>query len=109
MDRDRFKFYGFVCLVLAVLMFVAIGDREYGYYTFLRWITFIGAGSMSLFFYSVKTQEDEYAFIIPAIIAILWNPIIPIYMYKGTWTVFNVIAAVYFIIQAFGSFDKATS
>lgn len=108
MDKDTLRLFGWVCGILALLMFVALLDNNYGYYVFLRWVTFLGAGSMAIYFYNNKSDEDEYAFVIPVVIALLWNPIIPIFMSRGTWVFFNVIAGIYFVIQAMGLFEKAS-
>jgi FtsH-binding integral membrane protein len=81
-------------------MFIAIFDLPYGFYEFLRIITFIGViGLIHLFNYQISQPAFLLLFLI--IIGLLWNPILPIYLDRGSWFVFNLIAGIFFAFIAY--------
>jgi len=81
-----------------VLLVLAIPDLPYGYYRFLRWV--ICAGSIYHAYLSYET-EKKFWIILYAIIAILFNPIIPIYLDKNIWVVIDMIVAILILISFF--------
>lgn len=88
------KLLGLIC---AALLLLALIDLPIGYYTFLRIIVTIGAIAII-----VKEFENGFNFWVVAfgIIAILFNPLIPVYLNdKDAWMPIDVIAAVLFIIK----------
>ncbi|MDD3893259.1 MAG: hypothetical protein PHE03_13255 [Bacteroidales bacterium] len=89
------KLLGLIC---AAFLLLALIDLPIGYYTFLRIIVTIGAIAII-----VKEFENGFNFWVVAfgIIAILFNPLIPVYLnYKDAWMPIDVIAAVLFIIKS---------
>ena len=81
-------------------MFIEIFDLPYGFYEFLRIITFIGViGLIYLFNYQISQPAFLLLFLI--IIGLLWNPILPIYLDRGSWFVFNLIAGIFFAFIAY--------
>jgi FtsH-binding integral membrane protein len=87
-------------ILAVVLLFWAIGDHPYGYYQFLRWaIMIIGTYSAYL---SYKNEKIVWTWIF-AITAILFNPIVPFYLSKETWQMFDFAGAVVFIISIVNS------
>lgn len=84
-------------LICAAFLLLALMNLPMGYYTFLRIIVTIGAVVIV-----VKELENEFNFWVIAfgIIAILFNPLIPIYLQdKEAWMPFDFIAAILFIIK----------
>ena len=84
-------------LICAGLLFLAIVKLPIGYYTFLRIVVTIGA-------VAVVIDENEINFwtIIFGIIAILFNPILPIYLNnKSAWMPIDLICGILFIFKAF--------
>jgi len=89
------KLLGLIC---AAFLLLALIDLPIGYYTFLRIIVTIGAIAII-----VKEFENGFNFWVVAfgIIAILFNPLIPVYLNdKDAWMPIDVIAAVLFIIKS---------
>lgn len=88
-ENDRLvKFWG-IPIVLSMLLFVSMFDLPYGFYTFLRISVFI----LSLWFaFYCYARKDKFALILSLAIAILWNPIIPIYLNKEAWMSLDFIA-----------------
>lgn len=68
-----------------------------GYYTFLRIVVCIVA--VTLLFYP-KSESVTYRHIVNGLVAILFNPIIPIYLHSKTaWVVIDAVTAGWFIVQ----------
>lgn len=89
------KLLGLIC---AAFLLLALIDLPIGYYTFLRIIVTIGAIAII-----VKEFENGFNFWVVAfgIIAILFNPLIPVYLNdKDAWMPIDIIAAVLFIIKS---------
>jgi hypothetical protein len=88
-----------ICLLASFFLLLAIiPDWNYNYYIFLRW----GVSIVSLFvawgFY--KSKLDFWA-IIFGIIAVIFNPIFPVYLKRDTWTLIDLITAILFILVSF--------
>lgn len=91
MENKETKFW-LIPIVLIALFFISIFDLPYGFYTFLR----IAVCILSLIFvFFCYTYDCRIEFLIPSVlVAILWNPILPVYLDKETWVIFDVIAIV---------------
>jgi hypothetical protein len=75
------------------LLLFAMGSLPYGYYQFLRIaITIIASVNAFHFFKS----ENKIPFILFLAIAILYNPILPIYLTKSIWIPINLISGLFF-------------
>lgn len=75
----------------ALLLIGAAPIHAYSYYIFLRWVVCAAA---IWFCYSAFAVERGWLLIVGVPLAILFNPIVPIYMHKATWSVLDVAAAV---------------
>lgn len=76
---------------------LGIFDLPIGYYTFLRVV--ITIISLLIIINENKTKIDFWK-IIFLVILILFNPIIPIYLYnKGIWIVIDIIVALLFFLK----------
>jgi predicted membrane protein len=86
-------------LICAGLLFLALFDLPIGYYTFLRIVVTIGSVAVI-----VKEFENGLGFwaIAFGLIAILFNPIIPVYLHdKELWMPIDIISALLFLIKSF--------
>lgn len=81
-------------LCMTGLLVVALAHWPYGFYTFLRIAVSISSGVLA--WKSAQTRQTFWV-IVMAGIAILFNPIIPIYLKRDQWAVIDVIAAALFI------------
>jgi len=84
--------------IVSAMLLLAIADLPYGYYTILRIIVTIVAGITA---FIASEQDNEIWMILFGAIAILFNPIIPIYLDKDTWVVIDVIVAILFGLSTF--------
>jgi hypothetical protein len=80
---------------LAFLMFLAIFDLPYTYYAFLRPVVFIGS-ILLIFLITQQNSKLTLLIMLISIIALLFNPIIPIYSNRGFWLPVNVLSGIIF-------------
>lgn len=85
----------FIFIISIVLLVTAFADLHvgYGYYQILRWCVMIGAGLTA---YNYKEKNNALC-ILFCVIAILFNPIAPIYLDKNIWKTIDLTTAVAFI------------
>ncbi len=87
-----------VCILCACLLFMAVLHLPIAYYTVLRVIVFIGA----LFVISSLEKKQYLWIFVFAVIAILFNPILPVYLYiKAYWVPIDVISGILFLLVTF--------
>jgi len=86
-------------LICAGLLFIGLIDLPIGYYTLLRFVVTIGS------FAVVLTEFENglnFWVITFGLIAILFNPLIPIYLNnKSAWLPIDIIAGIIFVIKSF--------
>lgn len=82
-------------LVIAsgVLLLFGMLNLPYGYYNFLRLAICISSAIVAYHFYN--SQKTLWTLIFGAI-ALLFNPIVPVYLTKSLWVVIDLIAAILF-------------
>ena len=80
-------------LISSFIFLFSIFDMPYGFYTFARLAVFVFS-IIHLFVWHEKNKEFSAKYIPVIVIAILWNPISPIYFGKETWIVLNICAII---------------
>ena len=87
-------------IVATALLFIALYDGlPYGYFTFLRFVVCaVGAYLAYLIYEENKKSLWVWAF---SGIAVLFNPIIPIYLQREQWTTIDLIVGVFLILSIF--------
>lgn len=84
-------------IIAAILLIIGCFHLPIGYYTFLRIVVCIVA--VILLFYPMS-ESVTYRHIINGLVAILFNPVIPIYLHSKTaWVTIDAVAAGWFIFQ----------
>ncbi len=85
-----------IVLISSILLIVAIlvDSLPYGYFTFLRLVVFI---SSLILAWSVFEIEMKWIFAVFILIAILYNPVIPVHLTRSIWVILNIITVVFFI------------
>ena len=84
----------YVRWVIAGLLAVALFDLPYGYYTFLRLIVCVSAAYFSYIGFENEQGITKYIWIG---VAILFNPLIPIYLDRSMWAVLDIVTAVLYL------------
>ena len=85
-------------VVTAILLIIARFPLPYGYYTFLR----IAVTAVSIWgiFIAAQSEKTFWLWIFIAI-AILFNPLFPIYLTKYVWGFFDIGTAILLLISLF--------
>jgi uncharacterized membrane protein YqaE (UPF0057 family) len=80
---------------MALLLITGIMDFHlgYGYFQILRWVVCVCASLVAFDYY--KTNSKMY--ILYLIIAILFNPIAPIFLGKDLWKLLDILCMVAFV------------
>ena len=87
-----------VRLVAAGLLIWAVDRHPYDYYTVLRWVV---CGSASYYLYiAYKLRKIPWVWIF-GIMAVLFNPIIPVHLNKSTWAPIDVISGGIILVSIF--------
>jgi len=76
------------------MLFGTIVEWPYGYYTFLRWITCI---TSILIVLQAFEKNIDWAKVVFIVIAILFNPLAPIYLSRSTWVPLDIVTAILLI------------
>lgn len=85
-----------LAIVCAILLFLALAKLPIGYYTFLR----IAVTIVSVLIIVEQYKKEVVNFWVVAfgIIAILFNPIIPVYLYKkALWMPVDIVVGLVFL------------
>jgi len=80
-------------LITSGMLFLAIFQLPYGYYNLLRLVVTISSGISSFNAYENKNVGIAILF---AIICLLFNPILPIYLDKSMWIPIDIIVGIFF-------------
>jgi len=80
-----------IMLLLAILLM-----WPYGYYILLRWVVCLTAAFIVFVAYNLKRKV--WMFFI-ALIALFFNPLVPVHLDKETWVVIDLIVAVVVFIS----------
>lgn len=86
--------YRHLVIIPAALLGLAVFDLPYGYYDFLRWSVTIAAAYVA-YYYAQKEDNKLWLYVA---IGLLFNPVVPFRFAKDTWVLFDLAAAVIFLI-----------
>jgi len=92
--KEKNNFIKYFIILTILMLFGAIAEWPYGYYTLLRWITCIAS---ILIAFQAFEKNIDWAKVVFIVIAILFNPLAPIYLSRSTWIPLDVITAIFFI------------
>lgn len=82
-------------LLPVAILLVATARLPYGYYTFTR-VVICGSAALIAFTGWEDSTTSRMWSVLFALLAVLFNPIFPIYLKRGTWFYLDVGAAVVF-------------
>ena len=91
-------------IIISLLLFVAVMELPYGYYTFMRIIVCSSASFMC--FKQFKNEKKNTWFWIWAVIAILFNPIFSIHLDKEIWMAIDAITGLIFAYAAYKDYQS---
>ena len=90
-----------IIFVPATLLLVALANMPSGYYVFMRIIVSLASAIIA---YGSYKREDSLngSAILFGLMAILFNPIIPVYLYdREIWGPIDILGAIVYIIKGF--------
>jgi hypothetical protein len=90
------KMLGIICAVALFLAIPAIWP--YSYFQLLRWLVCLSAAYIGFLGFQTNRATQGVAMVI---VAVVFNPIAPIYLAKSTWIIFDFVAALIFLYFAF--------
>lgn len=100
MITDEFKNLKFnrtPAIISSITLLLALLDWPYGYYTFLRIVITAIAAYYAYYIHENKLSEAlKFWFWGLIFVAILFNPIFPIYLDRGTWGFIDIVTAIFF-------------
>ena len=80
------------------MLLLAVFSFPIGYYTLLRLVVSLTAGILCI---KLHKDENSLLMVISGIIALLFNPIYPIYLGdKSIWMPIDIIAGCFFVYEA---------
>jgi len=92
------KFYIFPAIIAIIFLLLTFFDWPYSFYSILRIVVTIVAVYYAYYLYEVLKRTDFWFWALVGI-AILFNPIFPIYLYdKTAWGIIDIIVAIFFVI-----------
>lgn len=83
-------------LIAIGLLLIALLPMPYGYYTLVRICICLYSGFLA--YKSWKEKIDMWMWIF-IVVAVLFNPIIPIYLDRGLWAMIDIATAIVFFIS----------
>lgn len=96
MDNES-KYIPLVSLLPSILLLLAIPPIwPYAYYQLLRLVVMICAGYLA--YYNYERKEMGWVMVF-SFIALLFNPVFPVYLSKSLWAIIDLGAAVVFGMQ----------
>ncbi len=94
---EKIKFSKKPATLASILLLLALLSWPYGYYTFLKIVVTIISAYYANYLYENKLAETlKFWFWGLIFIAILFNPILPIYLDRETWGFIDILAAIFF-------------
>jgi hypothetical protein len=87
-----------IWLIPAIMLFVALMPLPYGYYTLLRFVVCAAAAYLAYVEYTRRENVNPWVVGL-ALIAFLFNPIIPVFLSREIWAPINVAAGVALVVH----------
>ncbi len=86
-----------VLLAAVIFLFLALFDGwQYGFFTMLRFVVFAATAYVAWLAY--KGQKEKWVWVF-GFIAVLFNPLIPIYLNRETWTTIDLIVGLFLLLS----------
>lgn len=103
MKNRYFSLSNLVRLISVALLFYATSRNTYSYYIFLRWFVFVS----SIYFAYESNKNDKKIWLISfSVLALIFNPIVPIYLKKEVWTFIDLFSAIIVFVSIFFNESK---
>ena len=99
MEKETISYKNIASGISIVMLLLAIPTFwSYGYYTLLRWVIAISALLSVWVAYNLNKKFWVFSM---GIIALLFNPIVPVHLDKETWVIIDIVVAIIFLASIF--------
>ena len=96
MSEEKLKFYKWPAIISIVFLLLSFASWPYGYYTFMKFIVTGTTIYYAYYIYEIKKQNFWFWGLVA--IAILFNPLVPIYLRdKILWEVIDTVVVIFLI------------
>lgn len=85
-------------LILTLLFFLCLAKIPYGYYEFIRFIALV---AFSYLAYQEYQKENKFLTFIYVALAILFQPLLKIYLGRALWNIVDVVVGIFLIATIF--------
>jgi hypothetical protein len=92
----------FVWIVPTILLCFALARLPYGYYALLRIVVCVAAGFLAWSEYQQIRRLSGWGVAL-ALAAVIFNPIIPVYLTRGVWAYIDLAVAVLLMVHMFAA------
>lgn len=79
--------FSVVRIIAAIMLVWALDRHPYSYYTLLRFVV-CGVSAYGVYF-AIELNKQGWAWIL-GIVAILFNPFVPVYLDRSTWAIIDL-------------------
>ena len=99
MSFERHKWTSIISRLVAATMLVwALGSHSYDFYVLLRWVVCVVSAYMTYTSYTQEKQGWVWTF---GIIALFFNPLIPVHLSRETWGIIDLATGGIFVASLF--------
>ena len=96
--KKKFSWHSYPSILAIILLVWAVDRHPYSYYTLLRWVT--SGSAVAAFMVGLQQKSVVWCWIM-GMVALLFNPIIPIYLSRGIWAPIDIATAALFLVSIF--------
>lgn len=94
MTKSNSTTQSIILAVLAVLLLLCLADMPYGFFQIVRFLAFAGFGYSAYLQYKSKNMDRMILF---GVLALLFQPFIPLALGRTIWNIVDVVVAGYLI------------
>ena len=94
----KFKSLRYIAIIMLIVTVITAGELPYAYYILLRWV--VCAASVITLGMAINEERTGWK-VVFGILALLFNPLIPIHLDREIWLPIDILAALIFFISNF--------
>ena len=88
----------YIKLILSALFLLCLAHMPYGFYSLIRFVAMIAFAIYAYVYYGKKNNKLAIIFVS---LAILFQPLLPIYLGRTLWNIVDVIVAIFLVVLYF--------
>lgn len=88
----------YIKLILSALFLLCLAPMPYGFYSLIRFVAMIAFAIYAYAYYEKKNNKLAIVFLS---LAILFQPLLPIYLGRMLWNIIDVVVAIFLVVLYF--------